>query len=139
MTLADKLQSIAKQRAIKARVGIIERKNYPDGQTVAQVGYDNEYGVPHQKIPSRPFFRTAIAKNRSELSKKLGQYMAAGYSPQDAMRYVCEHMVNELKVSVITWKQPPNKPYTIQQKGFNAPLRGTDRLLRNSFSYEIKE
>jgi len=137
MSLSDKLNAIAKQRAIKARVGIIESKTYPDGQTVAEVGYWNEYGTG--RIPPRPFFRSAIAKNRDTLGQKFMARMARGDDPETAMRMICEYMVDELKTSVLTWEEPPNAPYTIQKKGYNAPLRGPDRLLRNSFSYEIVE
>ena len=53
------------------------------------------------------------------------------------MRTVCEHMVDELKMSVLTWTDPSNAPSTIKAKGYNSPLRGPDKLLRDSFSYEI--
>ena len=59
MSLADKLQKIAAQRGVKARVGILEDKTYPDGAGVAEVGYMNEYGT--DTIPPRPFFRKAVA------------------------------------------------------------------------------
>ncbi len=135
MSLSEKLAQIADQRIVKARVGIIDAATYPDGESVAFVGYVNEYGT--DKIPSRPFFRSAIAKNRKKIGPMLIKFMGQGKSADEAMRLVCEHMVNELKESVITWEDPPNAASTIKQKGFNAPLRGVDRLLRNSFSYEI--
>ena len=53
MSLADKLQRIAAQRAVKARVGILEDKTYPDGPAVAQVGYWNEYGYEGIVVPER--------------------------------------------------------------------------------------
>lgn len=135
MSLSDKLNQIAKQRVVKARVGIIEPATYPDGELVAFVGYVNEYGT--ETIPPRPFFRSAVAKNRDKLGPMLIKFMGQGRSADEAMRLVCEHMVDELRESVITWEDPPNAASTIRQKGFNAPLRGVDRLLRNSFSYEI--
>lgn len=181
MSLSDKLNQIAKQRVVKARFGIIEPATYPDGESVAFVGYVNEYGyegkIPKRqgvvrhiineetgefknkgkfatkkkanferqvtipeydlKIPARPFFRSAVAKNRDKLGPMLIKFMGQGRSADEAMRLVCEHMVDELKESVITWEEPPNAASTIKKKGFNAPLRGVDRLLRNSFSYEI--
>ena len=135
MSLADKLNQIARQRSIKARVGIIETKTYPGGATTAEVGYWNEYGT--KTIPPRPFFRSAIAKNREQLGAMMGKLLQK-HDADTAMRLVCEHMTDELKESVMTWEEPPNAPSTIAAKGFNAPLRGQDRLLRNSFSYEIE-
>lgn len=136
MSIVDRLKKIAEQKTIKARVGIIESKTYPDGELVAQVGYWNEYGTG--TIPPRPFFRTTVENNRD----KLGPMFVRAVQKHDteaAMRAVCEHMVDELKMSVLTWTDPPNAPSTIKKKGFDSPLRGNDKLLRNSFSYEILE
>lgn len=134
MSLTDKLRQIAEQKAIKARVGIIETKSYPDGESVAEVAFKNEYGTG--VIPPRPFFRKAIADNRDKIPQMMGKLLQK-HDPETAMRLVCEHMKDELQTSVMTWEDPPNAPSTIKKKGFDSPLRGTDRLLRNSFSYEI--
>ena len=178
--LADKLQKIAAQRAVKARVGILEDETYPDGPAVAQVGYWNEYGyegiaqertgtVYHSvnertgemnaggkfvkkskanlarevvikehkiSIPPRPFFRKAIADNRKLLPSMAAKLLKI-HDPETVMRMLCEHMKAQLELSVMTWTDPPNAKSTIRQKGYDSPLRGPDRLLRNSFSYEI--
>lgn len=183
MSLSGKLAQIDEQRVVKARVGIVDSATYPDGESVAFVGYVNEYGyegrIPERqgvvrhlinektgefkkkgqfaskekanferqvtipaydlKIPSRPFFRTAIAKNRDKLGPMLIGFIGEGKSADEAMRLVCEYMVDELRESVITWEDPPNAASTVRKKGFNAPLRGEDFLLRNSFSYEISD
>lgn len=180
MSLVDRLKKIAEQKAIRARVGIIEPMRYPDGELVAQVGYWNEYGyqgtipartatVYHSvnektgdlnkggkfvkkskanlarevvipayelNIPARSFFRTAIENNRNKLGPMFAQ-SAEKHDTETAMREVCEHMVDELKMSVLTWTEPRNAKSTIRKKGYNAPLRGPDKLLRDSFSYEI--
>lgn len=134
MSIVDRLKKIAQQKMIKARVGIIEPMTYPDGESVAEVGYWNEYGT--EAIPPRPFFRTAVENNRDKLGPMFVR-AAQKHEPEAAMRTVCEHMVDELKMSVLTWTDPPNAPSTIRAKGYNAPLRGPDKLLRDSFSYEI--
>ena len=136
MSLVDRLKKIAEQKTISARVGIIEPMTYPDGELVAQVGYWNEYGT--ETIPPRPFFRTAVENNRDKLGPMFVRAVQK-HEPETAMRMVCEHMVDELKTSVLTWTDPPNAPSTIKSKGYDAPLRGPDKLLRNSFSYEINQ
>jgi hypothetical protein len=55
------------------------------------------------------------------------------------MRIAGEFMSDALKESVMTWGDPPNAASTIRAKGFNSPLRANDKLLRNSFTYEIEE
>lgn len=134
--LQKALKDIAKKRSLKARVGILESMTYPDGEYVAQVGYWNEYGT--ERIPPRPFFRKAIADNRKVLPKLIGKLLKNN-DAETALKLGCEHMVDELKQSVMTWSDPPNAPSTIKAKKYNAPLRGNYKLLRNSFSYEILE
>lgn len=136
MSIVDRLKKIAEQKTISARVGIIESMTYPNGELVAQVGYWNEYGT--DAIPPRPFFRTAVENNRDKLGSMFVRAVQK-HEPETAMRMVCEHMVDEFKMSVLTWTDPPNAPSTIRKKGFDSPLRGNDKLLRNSFSYEILE
>lgn len=121
---------------VALRVGIMGGKTYPDGTLVAEVGYVNEYGT--DIIPTRPFFRSAIANERSVLPKMAASLLGKN-DPETALRLIGEHMVGALSDSVQTWSEPPNAPSTIREKGYNAPLRANDRLLRNSFSYEIEE
>lgn len=121
---------------VALRVGIMGGKTYPDGTPVAQVGYVNEYGT--DVIPTRPFFRSAIANERSVLPQMAASLLSK-HDPETALRLVGEHMVGALSDSVQTWSEPPNAKSTIAQKGYNAPLRANDKLLRNSFSYEIEE
>lgn len=89
-------------------------------------------------IPSRPFFRTAIAKNRDPLKELIAAAIRAG-SPLQAAQMAGEFMTDALKESVMTWSDPPNAKSTVAAKGYNAPLRANDKLLRNSFSYEIEQ
>lgn len=121
---------------VTLRVGIMGGKTYPDGTPVAEVGYVNEYGT--DVIPTRPFFRSAIANERSVLPQMAASLLGKN-DPETALRLIGEHMVGALSDSVQTWSEPPNAPSTIAAKGYNAPLRANDRLLRNSFSYEIEE
>lgn len=121
---------------VALRVGIMGGKTYPDGTPVAEVGYVNEYGT--DIIPTRPFFRSAIANERSVLPQMAASLLGK-HDTETALRLVGEHMVGALSDSVQTWSEPPNAPSTIRQKGYNAPLRANDKLLRNSFSYEIEE
>lgn len=136
--LTDMLNKYRRTESVALRVGILDKKTYPDGELVAQVGVDNEYGVPERNVPARPFFRTAIENNRADLPGKVASLMRQ-HDVETALRLVGEHLSDDLQESVMTWEEPPNAPSTIKAKGYNAPLRGPDRLLRNSFSYEIEK
>lgn len=131
--MLDKYRGLDK---VALRVGIMGGKTYPDGTPVAEAGYVNEYGT--DVIPTRPFFRSAIANERSVLPQMAASLLGKN-DPETALRLIGEHMVGALSDSVQTWSEPPNAPSTIAQKGYNAPLRANDKLLRNSFSYEIEE
>lgn len=122
---------------VAVRAGIMGDKTYPDGTKVAHVGYWNDMGTP--TIPARPFFRQTIANNKKVLPQMIASLIKKGDSPELVLKKVGQHMVDEFTESVQTWREPPNAASTIRAKGYNAPLRGPDRLLRNSFSYEIEQ
>lgn len=134
--LKKMLDKYRRQNKVALRVGIMGGKTYPDGTPVAGVGYVNEYGT--DIIPTRPFFRSAIANERSVLPQMAASLLSKS-DPETALRLIGEHMVGALSDSVQTWSDPPNAPSTIRGKGYNSPLRANDRLLRNSFSYEIED
>lgn len=179
--LTDMLDKYRKGGNPKVRAGILEGGTYPDGQSVAYVGYLNEYGykgfipgrtqkVYHKldsegnianggkfakkknasierlvyvpgfelNIPSRPFFRTAISNSRDELKALIAEALRVG-GPMHAAHAAGQFMTEQFTESVMTWTDPPNAKSTIRQKGYDAPLRGPDRLLRNSFTYEVEE
>lgn len=132
--LTELLDKYRKAQSLKMKIGILADKTYPDGTKAAQVGYFNEYGT--KDIPARPFFRTAI-ENNSNVLPQMAASLLSKHDPETVARIIGEHMVGEFTNSVMTWSDPPNAESTIKQKGFDSPLRANDRLLRNSFSYEI--
>lgn len=134
--LTEMLDKYRKSGNVKLKVGIMGDKTYPDGTKAAMVGYWNEYGT--NDVPARPFFRTAIENNSKVLPQMIASLLEK-HDPETVARLVGEHMVGEFTDSVMTWSDPPNADSTIRQKGYNAPLRANDRILRNSFSYEIEE
>ncbi|EMI7065466.1 hypothetical protein V6858_003974 [Providencia rettgeri] len=122
---------------LELRAGIFETAKYPEGEQVAEVAYKQEFGSPSENIPSRPFFRHAIAVNQ----KNLSAVIANGFRHYDgdielAMRAAGEVIVDDLRNSVINWSTPPNAQYTVDLKGFNNPLVDTGQLA-NSFGYEV--
>lgn len=133
--LTDMLDRYRKKGTLGMKVGIMGAKTYPDGIKVATVGYLNEYGT--KTAPARPFFRTAVEKNKDVLPA-MAASLLKNNDPETALRLIGEHMAGEFSDSVMTWSDPPNAQSTIDAKGYNAPLRANDKLLRNSFSYEIE-
>lgn len=138
--LTDMLDRYRKKGTLGMKVGIMGAQTYPgeEGEApikVATVGYMNEYGT--KTAPARPFFRTAVEKNKDVLPA-MAASLLKNNDPETALRLIGEYMVGEFSDSVMTWSDPPNAQSTIDAKGYNAPLRANDKLLRNSFSYEIE-
>ena len=80
----DKFQNLLKTELKDLQVGVFDGK-YPDGQTVPQVAFWNEYGT--KKIQERPFMRqTANKKN-------------------DIKNIVVDVMKKDLERGTISWKK----------------------------------
>lgn len=136
--LTEMLDKYRKSGSLGMKVGIMGDKTYPDGMKVAHVGWINDQGAPHAHIPSRPFFRETVFRNQAVIPKMVAALLKNN-EPETVLRLVGEHMVGEFTDAVMTWKDPPNAQSTIDAKGYDAPLRANDKLLRNSFSYEIDQ
>lgn len=136
--LTEMLDKYRKSGSLGMKVGIMGDKTYPDGMKVAHVGWINDQGAPHAHIPSRPFFRETVFRNQAVIPKMVAALLKNN-EPETVLRLVGEHMVGEFTDAVMTWKDPPNAQSTIDAKGYDAPLRANDKLLRNSFSYEIEQ
>lgn len=139
----DKLEAalakIADRMEGSLKVGFLAGATYPDeaGTPVAQVAFWNEYGT--SRSPARPFFRTMIANESDGWADVLAR--AAEYYNYDgakALAAMGEHIRGQLQNSIRGWQDPPNAPYTIERKGFNAPLRDTGHML-NSVDYTVDE
>lgn len=135
--LARKLAEIAKgMESGSLSVGFMAGATYPDGTPVAQVAFWNEFGT--SRIPARPFFRSMISKESDGWPEILGKAAKnGGYDSRGALSVVGEAISDQLTSSIIGWTDPPNAPYTIEKKGFNAPLRESGHM-KNSITYEVK-
>lgn len=128
----QRLAELATQAATaKVRVGIIEQANYPDGESVAQVAFWNEYGTA--TIPPRPFFRNTIAEHKDEWPKQAATFMEAnGGDVRQTLADMGEVVKGQIKMTIQDFREPPNAAATVKQKGFDKPLinKGTlwDRI-----------
>lgn len=118
------------------KVGVLDNSKYPDGTSVASVAFWNEYGT--KTTPSRPFIRTAVKDNKAVWSKMTIQGIRAGYDMEKVFGLVGTQMQQDLQMNIMTWTTPPNAPYTVKMKGFQAPLRNT-MLLHDSIKYEVAD
>lgn len=132
-SLANALKKYSEMNA-SVRVGVLESATYPDGTPVAMVAFWNEYGT--KTSPVRAFFRTTVSDQKKNWVLSVQNLMKMHDDPKKVMGLIGEHMRGQIVQSINTWTDPPNAPYTVARKGFNAPLRDTGQLMR-SISYEV--
>jgi hypothetical protein len=118
------------------RVGVLEDATYPDGTSVAQVAFWNEYGT--SRADPRPFFRYTVNENRKNWVLSTKNLMKLHKDPKQVMGLMGEHIKGQIVQSIVSWSDPPNAPYTIAKKGFNKPLIDSGQMSR-SISWELNE
>ena len=130
--LAKALQRLQQENVV-LRVGIIESATYPDGESVAQVAFWNEYGTA--TTPPRPFFRQTIRDNKAGWSLSV-QNLLKSHDAEMALNLLGQHIQGQLVQTINGWAAPPNAAATVAKKGFNAPLRDTMQMAR-TINYEV--
>jgi len=117
------------------QVGFMEGATYPDGTTVAQVAFWDEFGT--QTSPARPFFRSMVSKESPTWGNKLAKLLkATGDDGERSLSILGEDIKGALEQSIIDTNTPPNAPSTISAKGFNKPLIDTSHM-KNSITYKV--
>lgn len=135
-SLDQALNRLLSSNDMHVKVGVLDNSKYPDGTSVATVAYKNEYGF--KNIPSRPFFRQTIQEQKKNWSVLMMDGIAAEYDLEKCFGLVGTQMQGDIQYSIMTWTTPPNAPYTIAKKHFNAPLRDS-LLMHDSIKYEVVE
>lgn len=134
----------ARSRSKGVDVGFFKTARYPDGTPVAAVAAWNQFGVPSQNIPERPFFTNAIAG----AGRVLNPIIKAGVDPK-TMEFtertaglVGETMKARIQQSIVDLKEPPNAPATIaprpRGKGSSNPLID-EGIMRQSVDYAVTD
>ena len=120
-------------------VGYYPADKYPDGEHVAQIAANNEYGVPERNIPSRPFFKRAINNMKKEYPNLF----------KEVTKTVGKHGVNTASLELIgnTFRDKikqsingefgsfvPNAPATLMKKSKKGkkPLTDTNVMFQST-------
>lgn len=86
-------------------------------------------------IPERSFLRTGHDKNADRIIKQteraLSQVLSGKMSIDDMLDLYGEQMATAIKLYMRDLKNPPNHPYTIEQKGSSNSLIDTGGLLES--------
>lgn len=118
-------------------VGFLEGATYPDGETVAEVAFTNEFG--NKKQPPRPFFRQMIDKEKSSWPGKIGKLAkVTNFDGQRVLGILGSDIEGALRDSINSLMTPELSPVTIEAKGFSKPLIDTAHMI-NSISFEVHD
>jgi hypothetical protein len=125
------------KKASKVDVGFMTDSPYPDGTSLGEVAIKNEFGVPSNNQPPRPFFRNMITKHSGEWGEQLSEFLEANdLDAQIALNKMGGIISNELKLSIHELVMPPLKQSTIDKKGFDKPLIDT-AFMYQSVHHEV--
>ena len=147
----NELQKRASDRAVE--VGVLTGAgDHPSGEaSIAEVALFNEFGTSSGgssrsggttlAIPERPFMRTTVPKNKTELNmliaKLLRGMLLGKISEEQAQAILGETFQAMVKRNIIELREPANAPKTIEKKGSANPLVDTGVLL-NSIHWKRK-
>ena len=117
------------------QVGFFRSAKYQDGTPVTNVAAQHEFGVG---VPERPFMRRAT----KPMAEGIHRILVQGINPQRMVvtprlaELVGIEMEQNIKLSIVQLKTPPNSPATIKRKGSANPLVDTG-LLKRSVSHKV--
>lgn len=132
------MEKLATQKA-KVDVGFFSGAHYEDGTSVVRVAIANEYGMPENNQPPRPFMQQTFNKYsgswKSLIAKAITQY---DYRMGDVLELMGKVIQGEIEDTISTGDFAPNAPATIAAKGKDTPLMDT-LLMHNSVTYNVKK
>ena len=120
--LARLNQAIKDLNKLDLQVGWFDSARYDDEDNtpVAQVAIDNEFGVPSEKIPPRPFLRPTVEKHQSEwktiASIGIKRILDDKATAKDAMNILGLAISGQIRVAITRVTQPRLAPITIAHR-----------------------
>jgi len=138
--ISQALRDIANRAANRGvEVGFMEDAKYSDGAQVAAVAFANEFGVPGNHQPPRPFFRRMIAAKKSGWGAQLAaNFVGAAGDAKRALGLLGEEIASDLKISINELTDPALSPTTAALKGFDKPLINSGQM-RDSVTSRVVE
>lgn len=140
--ILDFLEQVGKTLESKqVKVGFVDGATYPEGESVAQVAADNEWGDPRKNRPPRPFFRNAISEKSTEWAATVGRGIRAGIDTSQVLEVVGAQIKGDVQESIATLMEPALAPLTIelrQERGNQStkPLVDT-KVMIGDVNYEV--
>jgi len=126
-------REMLKAKTLEVAVGILEGAKNGEGASIAEYATHNEFGT--DKIPERPFMRTAFDESKEKISQDMnrqGERMAMGQSTaRDALKTIGQRHASRIQ-NVITGRNflPRLSPQTVKaKKGSEKTLVDTSAMV----------
>ena len=103
---------------------------------VARVATIQEYG-DGWRIPPRPFMRDTVRRCRRKWRNIIQDRLPVVMDVKKTLSELGQIMVEDVRKTIIDFKDPPNAPSTVASKGFNKPLIDSGQML-NSVKMRVK-
>ena len=135
LALEKFIKQAGKQKMVAGFIN--EDDEYPDGEKVAAVAYDNEYGVVQNNQPPRPFMRPALASGGKKWIKMFGGSIdgifRGGLDIVGIYGMLGDQVVDDIRAKIKAVNSPKLAPMTIamrQAKGNDSikPLEDTHQM-----------
>lgn len=140
MKLEEFIQKLSHRIEILVGYPADKGASYPDGTKVASIAKLQEEGGKGEggnTIPPRPFMKTALEKNKEEITKAmLRYYRPRNLGRRDYLEKVGVKLVSMVRSSIENGAWKPNADFTVKKKGSNKPLIDTKRM-KKSVTYEV--
>lgn len=146
--MADKILEFLESAAANLQskevlVGFIDGATYPDGTSVADVAYQNEFGEPARNQPPRPFFRNAIAAKQDDWESQMVAGLRSGTPTANVMEVMGAVIAADVRQSIIELYDPPLAKFTIEKRRERGnestkPLEDT-KIMLNDVHYEVRD
>lgn len=119
-------------------VGIFADSVYPDGNTVASIALQNEYGT--STIPARPFMKQTLDNRSDNIEKAIEGLLnsaTGSTSADDLLSEFGGKMAEAMQEEILYGSFAPNAPSTVARKGHNLPLVDTEQMW-DSVTYKVR-
>lgn len=116
-------------------VGFLSNARYPEGLSVPQNAFWQEFGTKFQ--PPRPFMRRTIAAYSGQWGTAFAKIAKdQKYDAKRTLTLMGIGIQGQIQQSIKELTDPPLSPVTVKAKGFNKPLIHTSLMIR-SVDYEV--
>lgn len=122
------------------QVGFFGGQPHPNApeHTVAEIAAIQEFGLPSQNIPERPFIAATVRSTNvgNTLAKSMKRFLNRTEIVQGVWTAAGIKLVRDMQLVITEFSSPANAPFTVAKKGFDNPLIETGHM-RDSVDFKV--